>query len=69
MAYQTFGVGPIRGLGLAAAHDLPNLVVIAGPNGAGKSNPARGTPETGNDDARARHRRGLAKDVVLGVVA
>lgn len=37
MAYRTFGVGPVRGLGRAAAHDLPDLVVIAGPNGAGKS--------------------------------
>src|SRR5438132_1182556 len=37
MAFRDFDLGPIRGLRLAAAHGLPNLVVVAGPNGSGKS--------------------------------
>ena len=37
MAFRQFDVGPIRGLRLASAHELPNLVVVAGPNGSGKS--------------------------------
>lgn len=37
MAIRTFSVGARRGLAVAAADDLPNLVAIAGPNGTGKS--------------------------------
>lgn len=37
VAIRSFSVGPLRGLQLAQADDLGNLVVLAGPNGAGKS--------------------------------
>ncbi|HEX7297638.1 MAG TPA: AAA family ATPase [Solirubrobacteraceae bacterium] len=37
MAFRDFNIGPVRGLRLASAHGLPNLVVVAGPNGSGKS--------------------------------
>lgn len=37
MAFRDFDIGPIRGLRLASARDLPNLAIVAGPNGSGKS--------------------------------
>lgn len=38
MAIRHFHVGPSRGLKVAEANDVPNLMAVAGPNGAGKSN-------------------------------